>query len=115
MYVLIVMLKLTAIMVLTALLLYTIYIYIKKRRRIIITEYKIQPYGCGEALTKEQISITSRGLFWSIVYKVFKDMYVVLRDRIHTGVLSDWFVLMVLFMAIALITLTLIALIFAVR
>jgi len=114
MYVFIVMLKLTAIMVLAALLLYTTYMYVKRHRRVIITEYKIQPYGCGEALTREQVSVTSKSLFWSIVYKVFKSMYAVLRDRIHTGVLSDWFILMILFMAIALIVLTLIALVFAI-
>ena len=115
MYVFIVMLKLTAIMVLAALLLYTTYIYVKRHRRVIITEYKIQPYGCGEALTKEQVSVTSKGLFWSIVSKVFRNLYTILRDRIHTGVLSDWFVLMVLFMAITLIVLTLIALLFVIR
>lgn len=112
MEVFIVMLKLTIIMLLVTILLYSTYAYIRRHRKTTITEYKVQPYGCGEALSSEQVSVTSRSLYWSIISKVFKNLYTVLRNKIHTGILGDWFTLMVSFLAILVVALTLIALIF---
>lgn len=111
MEVFVVMLKLTAIMLLVAILLYSTYAYIKRHRKTIITEYKVQPYGCGEALRSEQVSVTSRSLYWSVISKVFRNLYMILRNKVHTGVLGDWFTLMVLFLAVLVVVLTLITLV----
>ncbi len=106
--VLLVMVELTVIMLIVSTLLYSTYAYIRRYRRTIITKYKIQPYGCGEELSRDQVSVGSRNLYWSITYNVFRKLYQLLRDKIHTGILDDWFVLMVLFLF--LITITFIAL-----
>ncbi len=111
MNVLIVMIKLTVIMILVALSLYSTYIYVRKHRGIIKAKYKFQPYGCGEELTREQVSVGSRGLYWSVVSKVFNKLYMILREKIHTGVLGDWFSLMIIFLVVIVIVLIALSLI----
>ncbi len=111
MNVLVVMVKLTIIMVLVAVSLYSTYAYVKKHRRVVEAKYKFQPYGCGEELTREQVSVGSKGLYWSVVSKVFNKLYMVLREKIHTGVLGDWFSLMIVFLVVMVLILVVLSLV----
>ncbi len=111
MNVLVIMIKLTIIMVLVAVSLYSTYAYVKKHRVVIKAKYKFQPYGCGEELTREQVSIGSRELYWSVVSKVFNKLYTVLREKIHTGILSDWLSLMTVFLTVMVLILVILSLI----
>jgi phosphotransferase system glucose/maltose/N-acetylglucosamine-specific IIC component len=58
-------------------------------------------YLCGESEEdfKNSLSPGSSVLFWGVPY-IFRKYYYVVRDKIHTGVLDDWFSLMTPFLVI---------------
>ncbi|MEM4576532.1 MAG: hypothetical protein QW701_03590 [Candidatus Nezhaarchaeales archaeon] len=68
------------------------------------SEEKRKPFACGESLQPSKTGLPDLGMY-SIVWKrVFHSLYSTLRDRIHTGILSDWMFWMFIFMVILIAT-----------
>ncbi|MCX8142325.1 MAG: hypothetical protein N3F04_06165 [Candidatus Nezhaarchaeota archaeon] len=66
---------------------------------------KQKPFACGEALPSSKTGLPDVSMY-SIVWKrVFKSLYDTLRDKVHTGILSDWLAWMFAFMVITIIAL----------
>ncbi len=105
------MLQTTLVMIIVTLILYSTYLYVRKHRKVIPAPEKFKPYACGEDSSVETISVSSRNLYWAVISSVFKKLYQNLREKLHTGVLNDWFISMVLYLTIIFIVLVIIALI----
>lgn len=110
MHIYVIMLQTTLAMIIIALLLYSTYLYVRKHRKVIPAPEKFKPYACGEDASVETISVSSRNLYWAVISSVFKKLYRSLREKLHTGILNDWFISMVLYLTILFIVLVIIAL-----
>ncbi len=110
MHIYVIMLQTTLVMIIVALMLYSTYIYVRKHRKVIPAPEKFKPYACGEDSSVETISVSSRNLYWAVISSVFKKLYQNLREKLHTGILNDWFISMILYLTIIFIVLVLIAL-----
>ncbi len=106
----VIMLQTTLAMIIVALLLYSTYLYVRKHRKVVSAPEKFKPYACGEDTSVETVSVSSRNLYWAVISSVFKKLYRGLREKLHTGILNDWFISMVLYLTILFIVLVLIAL-----
>jgi len=103
MYVLILTILTTALMLLVGLIILASYLVVRRKGS---SKSGSEPYLCGESMDdfKTFISVGSSNLYWGSVSAILKKFYEVLRDKIHTGVLNDWLVLMCLWFFIATIT-----------
>jgi len=69
------------------------------------SEEKRRPFACGELLRPSETGVPDASMYWAIWRKLFRSLYNTLRDKIHTGVLSDWLFWMIIFMAVLVIAL----------
>ena len=69
------------------------------------SEEKRRPFACGELLQPSETGVPDASMYWAIWRKLFRSLYNTLRDKIHTGVLSDWLFWMIIFMAVLVIAL----------
>lgn len=61
---------------------------------------KRKPFACGESMPLTKTSLPDSGMYTAVWKLVFKSLYRSLRDKVHTGVLSDWLMWMFIFMVI---------------
>ena len=66
---------------------------------------KRRPFACGEAIPPVKTGVPDMGMYMIVWRKVFQSLYRGLRDKIHTGILSDWLVWMFIFMVVIVIVL----------
>jgi hypothetical protein len=92
----------TTLMLLVGLIILTSYLMIRREGS---SKSGLDPYLCGESIDdfKAYISVGSNNLYWGSVSATLKKFYEVLRDKLHTGVLNDWLVLMGLWFSTAII------------
>lgn len=72
------------------------------------SEEKGKPFACGEDVPPLKTSIPDVHMYSVVWRRVFKSLYNSLRDRLHTGVLSDWLFWMFLFAVILVIVLVMV-------
>ncbi len=92
----------TTLMLLVGLIVLVSYLVVRKEGS---SKSGSEPYLCGESMDdfKAYISVGSSNLYWGSVSAILKKFYEVLRDRVHTGILNDWLVLMSLWFFTAVI------------
>jgi len=61
---------------------------------------KRKPFACGESISSLKTGLPDAGLYTAVWRLVFKSLYNTLRDRLHTGILSDWLMWMLIFMVV---------------
>ncbi len=66
---------------------------------------KRAPFVCGESIPPSKTSLPDMGMYAIVWRRVFKSLYTTLRDKLHTGVLSDWLTWMFIFMVVIIIVL----------
>jgi len=66
---------------------------------------KRKPFACGEVLPESKTGLPDPHVYTAVWRDVFKSLYRGLRDKLHTGVLSDWLVWMFIFMVIVVVVL----------
>ena len=88
---LIALIKALLMMAVIGLILYSMYLYIISRRGLRAVGEKLKVYACGEDYPAEKASVSHLNLYWGAVKKVFKSAYLYIRDKMHTGILSDWY------------------------
>lgn len=88
-------LTLSGVLALTAALMYLIYIALSRRAPTSSVEYG-EAYIGGESRTViKSLDISVRNLFWGIIWGAGRRLYLILRDRIHNGMMNDWSVYMI--------------------
>jgi len=90
-------------MVTTTLVAYALYLYSLSATKTIAkpTKEKTLIYACGEDIDEKTASVSDVNLYVTIWNEIFKPLYDMLRKRVHTGVLNDWFFWMFLLLIIA--------------
>lgn len=63
-----------------------------------------KPFACGESIPPPKTGLPDAGMFTAVWKLVFKSLYTSLRDKMHTGVLNDWLMWMLIFMAVIVVT-----------
>lgn len=66
---------------------------------------KRKPFACGESIPPSKTSLPDMGMYAIVWRRVFQSLYITLRDKLHTGILSDWLAWMFIFMVIIIIVL----------
>lgn len=81
----------SSLMLVVALITYLLYLSVKKVGSS--SGSSSEPYLCGEGVEdfRSSISVGSTNLFWGSTSVNLRGFYSVVRNRIHTGVLNDWF------------------------
>lgn len=99
---LMVVLETSIAMIIGTLLAYELYLYSIKKTGSFKSkvEEKTLIYACGENITEKEAVVSDRNLYVTIWREVFKPLYVPLREKIHTGILNDWFFWMFLALVI---------------
>lgn len=100
------MIQLSVAMLISALIIFTLYLAFRKPGKLGPEERSL--YACGERLEPSKGILFSEGFYWALWKRVFRGAYFTLRERIHTGVLNDWFYYTVLWLMIMVVLLTLI-------
>ncbi len=94
-------------MVLASAIMYVVYRVVSRSQRP--TPEKTKVYACGEDYTPERASASDINLYTAVWRLSFRNLYKYVREKGHTGVLSDWFFWMYLFMILALVVLYLVS------
>lgn len=97
----------TLSMVIIASSFYSLYLLVKSIRRVHVTPEKIKIYACGEDLPVNKASVSGLNFYWGVVKRSLRSLYATIRDKMHTGILSDWLFFMSLWLVIIVITLSL--------
>jgi|GEM_PF-694304 len=63
-------------------------------------EEKRRPFACGELLRPSETGVPDASMYWAVWRKLFLSFYNTLRDKLHTGILSDWLFWMFIFMVV---------------
>lgn len=71
---------------------------------------KRRPFVCGELIPQPRTGLPDSGMYTAVWRLVFKSLYASLRNRVHTGILSDWLTWMIVFMVIMVVTLMVVVL-----
>ncbi len=79
------------IMTIIGLILYSTYLYVVSRRGLRPSGEKLKVYACGEDYPAEKASVSHFNLYWGAVRRVFRSSYLYIRDKMHTGILNDWY------------------------
>lgn len=87
-------------------LLYGLYEYVARRRIARRTPPKTSIYACGEEYRSDQASLHDRNLGTPLWRIFMRQLYHYVRDLLHTGVLSDWFLWMYVLLTTLLLILT---------
>ncbi|RLF07697.1 MAG: hypothetical protein DRJ60_02100 [Thermoprotei archaeon] len=66
---------------------------------------KRKPFACGESIPPSKTSLPDMSMYAIVWRRVFQSLYTTLRDKLHTGILSDWLVWMFIFMVVIVIVL----------
>jgi len=66
---------------------------------------KRKPFACGESIPPVKTGVPDMGMYMIVWRRVFQPLYKVIRDKVHTGILSDWLVWMFIFMVIVVVVL----------
>ncbi|MEM4700182.1 MAG: hypothetical protein QXT74_04435 [Candidatus Nezhaarchaeales archaeon] len=98
-------LKASFCMLVTALALYSVYLYARAKSPRRPVGDKLSIYACGESYSERRASVADVNLFAAVWRDVFRSMYAKLREGVHTGVLSDWMAWMLLLLVVALASL----------
>jgi len=69
------------------------------------SEEKRRPFACGEALRPTETGVPDASMYWAVWRKLFRSFYNTIRDKIHTGILSDWLFWMFIFLVLLAIVL----------
>jgi len=77
------------------------------------SEEKRKPFACGELLRPSEAGVPDASMYWAIWRKLFRSLYNTLRDKMHTGVLSDWLFWMIIFMVVLVITFVVVMIVWA--
>ena len=87
----------------TALIAYALYLYSLSATKTISkpTKEKTWIYACGEDIDEKTATVSDVNLYVTIWNEVFKPLYDMLRKKVHTGILNDWFFWMFLLLTIA--------------
>lgn len=93
-----------AITVLVLLLAYSLSIKFTRSLAQRSTE-KQRPFTCGESIPLSKTGLPDSGMYTTVWRLVFRSLYTTLRDKVHTGVLSDWLTCMFVFMVIMVVAL----------
>jgi len=90
-------------MVITALIAYALYLYSLSATKTIAkpTKEKTMIYACGENIDEKTATVSDVNLYVTIWNEIFKPLYNMLRKKMHTGILNDWFFWMFLLLIIA--------------
>ena len=91
-------LKAASSMFLSALVILGLYLYARSKAPKNPAGEKLKVYACGESYPLQKASIADANLFVAIWKDVFKPYYRRMREKGHTGVLSDWLMWMILFL-----------------
>ena len=93
-------LEAAASMFLASLVVLGLYAYARSKAPRSPVGDKLKVYACGEQYPLHKASVADVNLFVAIWRDVFKPYYRRVREGAHTGVLSDWLMWMVLFLAL---------------
>lgn len=61
---------------------------------------KQRPFVCGESIPQPKTGLPDSSMYTAIWRLTFKTLYLVLRARLHTGILNDWLTWMLVFMVV---------------
>lgn len=61
---------------------------------------KRKPFTCGESVPQSKTGLPDTSMYTAVWRLVFRSLYTTLRNKVHTGVLSDWLTWMLIFMVI---------------
>ena len=97
----------TISMVIIASSFYSLYLLVKTIRKVHVTAEKVKIYACGEDLPVDKASVSGLNFYWGVVRKSLRSLYAIIRDKMHTGILSDWLFFMSFWLVIIVIALSL--------
>jgi len=69
------------------------------------SEERRKPFACGETLRLSETGLPDAGMYWAVWRRLLRSFYDTLRDKVHTGILSDWLFWMFIFMVVLAIVL----------